>query len=266
MNNEQAANTSEQTHLDDATPKDAPAQNAEMSFLDHLEELRSRIIKGVLGIVVGCMVSGYFIDIIMNEVMLRPAVLYGIKLQNLRPFGQPFLYFKVVFAAGLIMSMPFLLYQLWKFIEPGLYESERKWARSITFFTTFCFLAGVAFSYLVMIPGMLKFSAGFGSATIENIIDVNEYFGFVSTTILGAGLVFELPMITFVLARLGILTAATMRKYRRHSIIFNLVVAAVLTPSPDPFNQLIFAAPLFILYEISILVAQFSLKKLESQA
>jgi sec-independent protein translocase protein TatC len=147
--------------------------------------------------------------------------------------------------------MPFSLYQLWKFIAPGLYEKERSWAGKITFFTSICFLSGVVFSYFIMIPVMLSFSASFGSQFIKNSIDVTEYFSFITTTLLSAGLIFELPMI---------LSPQILRKYRRHSIIAILVIAAALTPSTDPISQLVFAAPLYILYEISILVTVFAIK------
>jgi sec-independent protein translocase protein TatC len=233
----------------------------EMGFLDHLDELRKRIIWSILGLVAGCILTGIFIDKIMNLVLLSQAAKVGLTLQNLKPFGQPFLYFKVILVSGLIVSFPFILYQLWKFISPGLYSREKRWARSITFFTSFCFLSGVVFSYFVMIPSMLKFAASFGSDKIMNIIDVNEYFSFITMMLLASGLVFEMPMISYVLSRVGILTAKFMRKYRRHAIVFILVVAAVATPTPDPISQMIFAAPLFVLYEISILIAKAGEKK-----
>jgi sec-independent protein translocase protein TatC len=236
-------------------------ENREMSFFDHLDDLRVRIMWALAGLIVGCIISGVFINQIMDAILLAPATNVGMKLQNLRPFGQAFLYFKVVFATGIIIASPWILWNLWKFIAPGLYENERNWARRITFYTSFCFLAGVAFAYYVMLPGMMQFSVSFGSKNIENNYDVNEYFGFVTTTLLGAGLIFELPMLTYVLARFGIVSAALMRKYRRHAFVVILIVAAVLTPSPDPVNQLTFAAPLFVLYEISIIVARVARKK-----
>ncbi len=235
-------------------------EDNEMSFWGHLEELRSRILKALVGVVVCCIGAGFFIDPLMNIILLKPAVDAKLQLQNLRPFGQPFLYFKVIAITGIIAAMPILLYQLWKFIAPGLYEHERSWAGKITFFTTICFLVGIGFAYMVMIPGMLAFAATFGSTSIQNIIDVNEYFGFMTTTILGAGLIFELPMITYVLARFGIVTSVMMGTYRRHAIIVILIIAAIITPSPDPINQLIFAAPLYVLYELSIIIARFSAK------
>ena len=244
--------------------KNPAGEQFEMSFFDHLEELRLRIGLAVLGIVIGCIIAGAFVDQLMNWVLLKPAASVNMELQNLRPFGQAFLYFKVVIMAGLIISMPYTLYQLWKFIAPGLYEKERRWAGKITIYTSFCFLAGVAFAYWIMIPVMLSFTASFGSSLIKNSIDVTEYFSFITTTLLSAGLIFELPMIAYILSKIGIIRPEMLRKYRRHSIVVILVLAAALTPSTDPVSQLVFAAPLWVLYEISILVTVFARKKEES--
>ena len=244
--------------------KNPAGEQFEMSFFDHLEELRLRIGLAVLGIVIGCIIAGAFVDQLMNWVLLKPAASVNMELQNLRPFGQAFLYFKVVIMAGLIISMPYTLYQLWKFIAPGLYEKERRWAGKITIYTSFCFLAGVAFAYWIMIPVMLSFTASFGSSLIKNSIDVTEYFSFITTTLLSAGLIFELPMIAYILSKIGIISPEMLRKYRRHSIVVILVLAAALTPSTDPVSQLVFAAPLWVLYEISILVTIFARKKEES--
>jgi sec-independent protein translocase protein TatC len=243
--------------------KNPAGEQFEMSFFDHLEELRLRIGLAVLGIVIGCIIAGAFVDQLMNWVLLKPAASVNMELQNLRPFGQAFLYFKVVIMAGLIISMPYTLYQLWKFIAPGLYEKERRWAGKITIYTSFCFLAGVAFAYWIMIPVMLSFTASFGSSLIKNSIDVTEYFSFITTTLLSAGLIFELPMIAYILSKIGIISPEMLRKYRRHSIVVILVLAAALTPSTDPVSQLVFAAPLWVLYEISILVTVFARKKEE---
>lgn len=235
-------------------------EDGEMSFWDHLEELRSRVVWSVVGLIVGSAIAGIFINDIMDLVLLRPAAAVKLDLQNLKPFGQPFLYFKVILVVGIIIAFPFILYQLWKFVAPGLYTKEKKWVGAITVFTSLCFLSGVAFSYFVMIPSMLSFAASFGSDKIKNIIDVNEYFGFVTMILLAAGVLFEMPMVSFILARFGIVTAKMLRKYRKHSIVGILILAAVMTPTPDPISQLIFASPLFVLYEISIIVAVFAAK------
>lgn len=234
---------------------------SEMSFFGHLEELRKRIVWALVGLILGSIVAGFFAQQIMDFILLRPAINAKVELQNLRPFGQAFLFFKVILVSGVIISMPFSLLQIWKFVAPGLHEHERHWAGKITGFTTVCFMSGVAFAYWVMIPTMLDFSASFGTTAIKNIIDITEYFGFITTTILASGLIFELPMISYVLTRVGIITPQWMKKHRRHAIVLILVVAAVLTPSPDPINQLIFAAPLWVLFEISIIISKFAVVK-----
>lgn len=234
---------------------------SEMSFFGHLEELRKRIVWALLGLIIASVAAGFFAQQIMDYILLRPAIIAKVELQNLRPFGQAFLFFKVILVSGVVISMPFTLYQIWKFVAPGLHEHERNWAGKITGFTTLCFLCGVAFAYWVMIPTMLEFSANFGTTSIKNIIDITEYFGFITTTVLGSGLIFELPMISYVLTRVGILTPQWMKQHRRHAIVVILVIAAVLTPSPDPVNQLIFAAPLWVLFEISIIISKFAVKK-----
>lgn len=243
---------------DTQSSEDAPE---EMGFLGHLQELRKRVIWAIVGIIIGCIISGVFINQLMDWILLRPATSVHMNLQNLRPFGQAFLYFKIIFVVGIIIAIPFILYQLWKFIAPGLYLRERRWVSKITFFTSLCFFIGVAFAYFVMIPTMLNFAASFGSSDIKNIIDINEYFSFVSMMMLASGLIFEMPMISFVLSRVGILTPKFLRKYRRHSLVVILIIAAILTPTPDPINQLIFATPLFMLYEISIIISKLAEKR-----
>ncbi len=226
-----------------------------MNFLEHIEELRKRIIYVIIFLVVTAIGIGIFIKDIMQNIFLKPAIDSNLNLQNLLPFGQPFLYFKVILASALIVTIPFFLYQLWKFIAPALYENEHKWISLATFFTTFCFFSGVIFAYFVLIPSMLDFAAQFGSNLIQNNIDVNEYFGFISMILLAAGVFFEMPMLSFILSKMGFLTPKLLSKYRRHSIIIILVLAAILTPTPDPVSQLIFAFPVIILYEISILIS-----------
>jgi len=237
------------------------AEKKEMGFMGHLDELRKRLIYIVISIAGGAAIAGYYIEELMSGILLKPAQNANLDLQNLKVFGMPMLYFKVVLMAGVIIAIPFILYQIWKFIEPALYKNERGWAKRITFFTTFCFVSGLAFAYYVMIPSMLEFSANFGSANVKNLIDINEYWGFLMLMLLAAGIFFELPMVSFVLSRVGLLTPRFLRKYRRHAIVIILIIAAILTPSPDPFNQLIVAIPIYILYEISIFVSAVSIKK-----
>jgi sec-independent protein translocase protein TatC len=233
----------------------------DMSFLDHLEELRWRIIKAVIALVVASALAGFFADFLVQDVLLGPLRAVHLKVQVLTPYGIMLLYMEVVLFAGLILAMPALLYQLWAFVAPGLMPNERQYASRIVFFTTLCFLAGIAFGYFVLIPTALTFFAGFGTQSIALNIAADKYISFILSMILGAGLVFELPMITFFLAKFGIVSAQFMRKYRRHAIIVILIISAFVTPTPDIVTQSLLAAPMMILYEISIFIAKFAQKK-----
>ena len=229
----------------------------EMTFLDHLEELRWRLVKSVIGLLVATIVCGIFSDWLVNEAILRPSRLTNppLVLINTVPYGQITFYMIVVLMAGLILSSPWILYQLWKFIQPGLMPKERKYISGIVTFTTICFLSGVAFAYFVMLPYMLQFFATFGTTSIQNMISVSEYVGFVLQLILISGLIFELPMVSYFLARLGILTPKFMRRYRRHAVVVILIIAAIVTPTTDPFTMGVFSIPMLLLYEISIWIA-----------
>ena len=243
---------------DDASVEDADTENegSGMTFIGHLDELRKRIIFSLIGIVVGMIVSGFFVNFIVEKLILNPALQNQLQLQNLKPFGQPVLYFKIIFVAGIVLSIPFTVYQLWRFIAPGLYKNERKWGLWMTISATFSFLVGIAFAYFVMLPLMVAFAAQFGSRDIQNIIDVNEYLSFFTTLMIGSGLVFELPVLSFILAQFGAVNSKFLQKYWRHAMVLILVISAVITPTPDPVNQLVFAIPLFLLYEISVLVVK----------
>lgn len=238
-------------------------EEGEMTFLEHLEELRWRIIKSAIGVIIGAIIAGIFINWIMDHLLLLPATRTTppLKLQNIKPFGQFTLYMEVIIFGGMILSLPNLIYQFWKFIEPALKPGESRYIRSIVIFSSVCFLTGITFAYFVLLPTALEFFATFGSSIIDNIIAVDEYFSFIISTMLAAGLVFELPMISFFLSKIGILKPQFMRKYRKHAIVLILLIAGILTPSPDITSQLLLGVPLFILYEISIFICKYSQRK-----
>jgi sec-independent protein translocase protein TatC len=235
--------------------------DVEMSFLDHIEELRWRIIYSLVGVLIFTIIAWVFIDPLIEIILLKPARDANASLQNLRPFGQLFLYFQVAIVAGIIASLPNIFYQLWKFISPALKHRERKYILWIVFFSTFCFLAGIAFAYFVMLPLTMRFAAKFGTNEISNVFSIEEYMSIIISVMLASGVVFELPMISFFLSKLGILTPKFMRKYRRHAIVIIMVLAAFLTPGTDPVSQIILAVPLVLLYEISIFISKISSKK-----
>ncbi len=192
---------------------------------------------------------------------MRPATQLGdaIKIQNLEVMGQLTLAIQVCLISGFILSVPFILWQFWGFIQPGLYKRERRYAGVLAVATIFCFVVGVTFAYFVMIPTALGFAAGFQVAdSIVNNISISSYFSFILGLILACGLIFEMPMLSYALSRFGIVTPVLLRKYRRHAVVLLLIVAAIITPTPDPVNQLMLAGPLYVLYEISIIVSRFA--------
>ena len=232
-----------------------------MSFLEHLEELRWRIIYSLLGIVAGAIICWIFIDFLVDIILLKPAKDSGASLQNLKPFGQLFMYMQIAIIGGIVASIPNIFYQFWKFIAPALRKHERSYILAIVIYSSICFLSGIAFAYFIMLPLTMKFAAQFGSKEIANQFAIDEYMSIIISVMLAAGLIFELPMISFFLTKLGILTAKFMRKYRKHAIVIIMVAAAILTPGTDPVSQIILAVPLVLLYEISIFISKISAKK-----
>ncbi|MHB8578813.1 MAG: twin-arginine translocase subunit TatC [Ignavibacteriaceae bacterium] len=249
--------TEELTTYNSSTEK----EEKEMTFLEHIEELRWRIIYSLIGVGVGSLICWIFVDYLVDYVLLLPASRVGLHLQNLKPFGQLMLYFEVAMVGGLILSLPNVFYQLWKFISPALRKNERRYISAIVAFSTLCFLLGIVFAYFIMLPYSLKFVSQFGSKNITNDFAIDEYMTIILSIMLGAGLVFELPMISFFLTKLGILTPQFMRKYRRHAIVIIFIAAAFLSPGTDPVSQIILAVPLIVLYEISIIISKYSRKK-----
>jgi sec-independent protein translocase protein TatC len=233
---------------------------AEMTFLGHLEELRWRLIYAVIGVFIGTIAAWIFIDQLVNYILLRPARDSGTVLQNLKPFGQLILYIQIALIVGIVLSLPNIFYQLWKFVAPALHKTEKKYIFGVVFFTSICFLTGVVFAFYVIIPLALQFVSEFGTKDIANNFAINEYMNIIISLMLGAGLVFELPMLSFFLTKLGILTPAFMRKYRKHAIVVLLIFSAMFTP-PDPTSQIMLGVPLVLLYEISIFISKISMKK-----
>ncbi|HWR00767.1 MAG TPA: twin-arginine translocase subunit TatC [Chlorobaculum sp.] len=228
-----------------------------MSFFDHLEEFRWRLVRCAIAFLIATIICAYFADFLVNVVLIGPLKQTGpnIALQNLVPYGQLSLYFEVVLFAALILSFPVLVWQIWKFVEPGLHEKERNASKFIIFFVSICFFTGIAFGYFVFLPISLKFFAGFGSPLIKNNISVQDYMSFFLGTLLTAGIVFELPFVSYILSKIGLLTPAFMRFYRRHAVVAMLIIAAVVTPSTDMVTQMVIAVPMLLLYELSIFIS-----------
>jgi sec-independent protein translocase protein TatC len=228
--------------------------DVEMSVWDHLEELRWVVVRAVIGVVVGMVICGIFEEYILDYVLFSPLqrTTPPVQLHNMELFGQLSIWMQIVIWGGLIVSFPYTLVQIWKFVAPGLHEHEKKYVWQITFFTIFSFFAGMAFAYWVMLPMVLNYAVSFGSSQIQNLITVQNYLAIFIEIVIISGLVFELPLISFFLSKMGILTPAFMRHYRKHTIVVLLFVAAVLSPGGNPMLQLILFFPLWALYELSI--------------
>jgi sec-independent protein translocase protein TatC len=240
--------------MSEADTNEPKTADQEMSVWEHLEELRWVVVRAVIGIGVGMALCAIFFDQIMDYVILLPTMQTKppMKLLNTEVYGQLSVWMSIVLWGGVIISFPYTLVQIWKFVAPGLKDKERKYVRQITFFTVFSFLCGLAFAYWVMLPMVLSFSMGFVIGNVQNMIQIDKYLGVFLEIILLSGIVFELPLVAYFLGRLGILTPAFMRHYRRHAIVILLAIAAVLSPGGNPILQLILFGPLWALFEISI--------------
>jgi sec-independent protein translocase protein TatC len=240
---------------------------AEMGFLDHLEELRWRILKALAAVVLCAGLCIFFAGWVIDTLLLGPTRadffmyrLFGMEavdvvLQNRTVTGQFFAYWGTVLATGLILASPMVVFQFWRFVEPGLYPHERQGLRFAAVAATFYFALGISFGYLVVTPLALQFFAQFTiSDAILNEFDISRYFSMVLTWTFGAGLLFELPVVVYFLSVLGVATPTRLRTGRKYAIIVILVLAAFLTP-PDPFSQLLMAIPLVGLYEMSIFIS-----------
>lgn len=250
-------------------------RTGEMSFLEHLEELRWRIIKGIGGIGLGVVIAFFFGDFLVNEVLLGPAkadfIIYNLlgmdavdlTLQSRKLPGQFFTYWGMLILVGGIIGSPIFFYQLWAFIEPAL-ESAEKWkSRLNTVFITGFFLAGVCFGYFILVPFALQFFTQFQiSEVIRNDFDINEYFSSLAMWVISCGVIFQLPVVSYFLSKFGILTPEFLRAYRRHAIVFCFIMSAVLTP-PDPVSQVIIAIPLILLFQLSIRVSKIGVRQRE---
>jgi sec-independent protein translocase protein TatC len=230
-----------------------------MGFLDHLEELRKRIIYSIVAVAVGFFVCWSYADRIY-DVMQRP-IMTALRnhhltetLVYLNP-TEPFnLYLKVAALAGLFLTCPFVLYQVWLFIAPGLYRNEKRYIAPFLFSTVGLFVAGGYFGYKFVYPAALDFLIGYGSK-FQPMITIGEYTQLFLTIILGMGVIFEIPILVFFLSLMGIVSAGFMWKNFRYAILVIFIIAAIITPTTDILNMCIFAAPMIGLYALSISIA-----------
>ncbi len=249
-----------------------PEQELRMPFWSHLEELRKRLIRSVLWIAVGFGICFYFSEDILKLLMWpmnAKLVLHGSfpffssvpnKVQQqlhyttlIEPFWS---HLKIALIAGIMLVFPLLMYQVWRFIGPGLLPKERRFVGAFVFFSTAFFAAGVLFCYLVLLPVAIPFLLTYKTDNLIAIIRIGEYIDFVLKFLLACGAVFELPLIIVLLSRMGIVSPDWLAKYRKFALLGAFILGAILTPTPDVFNQTILSIPIYLLYEIGILFAR----------
>lgn len=243
---------------------DPESELPKMTFLDHLEELRKRLLISFIAVAVGFLVCWAFAEPIFGKLQepLTKFLPPGDKLAYTRLTAPFFLYMKVAFFAGLFVAAPVILLQLWLFIAPGLYRRERRLAAPFIIFGTLFFIAGGYFGYRYLLPATCSFFVETGKQ-FKQMVTVDDYFSFASVIILATGLVFETPILIFFLARLGIVTPAFLMQKFKYAVVLAFVVAAIVTPTPDMVTQAALAVPMILLYLIGVAVAYLFAKPIE---
>jgi sec-independent protein translocase protein TatC len=233
------------------------SRDVELPLIEHLRELRSRLIKTALAVAI---TTGLSLTFAQQEVGLLVQLAAGHKLIALKPTETFVAYLKVAFITGIAMSMPLLVYQLFRFLAPGLTRKERRWILVSLPAVTLFFLVGVLFCYFLVLPSALNFLLNFGGTQVESTPTISEFLSFVTRFLMAVGLAFETPIIIFILAKLGVATPKRLSKFRRWAYVLAFVAAAIITPTPDPINQTIVAVPIILLYELGLIFARLGVR------
>ncbi len=251
---------------DDDDPEQLDDSAGKMSFLEHLDELRTRLIKVVYGLIVGCAIAYIFIQRIFDFFMRPLAKISGGHLQYTSG-AEPFmLWVKIGFLAGIFIASPWILWQVWKFIAPGLYSHEKKFAIPFVVLSTVCFVSGGLFCYYVAFPWTWTFFNSFSTYYMVFVPKVDEAFSLYSKMLLGFGLMFQLPTVVFFLARMGLVTGGFLLKYFKYAMLIITIVAAVVSPGTDAMSTIIYAVPMLALYIVSIVIAFVFQKRKRAEA
>lgn len=233
-------------------PVSEDAVSGAMPFLDHLEELRWRLLKSLLAIVITAGASFYFRNELFT-ILIRP--LGDIQLNFTEVTGSFYAYLKVALITGIIVALPVVFYQMWMFLSPGLYKREKRIILPLAFVSTMLFLGGAAFCYFLTLPLALDFLIGFSGDLLNPVITVGSYISFAGLLLVAFGVGFQLPVVSFFLGKIGLVSSASMGKGRRYALVIILIAGAIITP-PDVFTQLLLAGPVYLLYEVSILIVK----------
>ena len=239
-----------------------------MTFWDHLDVLRKSIIRIAVALIGVTVVLFFFKDFLFGDVVLAPSessfwlyrVLgldFSLQLVNIEVAAQFMIHMKVTFVCAMILTFPYIVYELWSFVAPALYENERKAIRGAFTFASALFYTGLAVGYMLIFPLMINFFAGYQvTPDVPNTFSLSSYISLFSSTVLIFGIVFQFPTLIAILSALGIVTREGLRQYRRHAVCAVVVLAALITPSGDPFSLLVVTVPLYVLYEFSILICK----------
>ncbi len=238
------------------SPRKATKSPDEMTFLEHLEDLRKRLFYSAIAILLA-VAPGWIFSRQLYGILAKPLTQYlpeGTKLAYTTLTAPFMLYMKISFLAAFFFTSPFVFYQLWMFIAPGLYQKEKKYVIPFVFFTTFFFILGALFGYFIVFPWACRFFVGLAK-DFQPVITVDQYFNFSIKVLLGIALIFELPTLVYFLARMGLVTARWMTKNFPYAILAAFVISAIITPTPDIITQGVVAVPMIVLYALSILIA-----------
>lgn len=243
-------------------------QTQEMTFWDHLEDLRKTLFRTAGALIAVTVVLFFFKDFLFGDVVLAPShsdfFLYrllgadfSLDLVNLEVAAQFMIHIKVTLICALVLTIPYIIYEFWRFVSPALYENERKAVSGAFTFASILFYVGVAVGYCVIFPLMLNFFVNYQvSADVPNTFSLTSYISLFTSTVLTFGLVFEFPTVISVFSALGLVTKELLKEYRRHAVCAVVILAALITPSGDPFSLMVVSIPLYMLYEFSILICR----------
>ncbi|MBL7872974.1 MAG: twin-arginine translocase subunit TatC [Cyclobacteriaceae bacterium] len=262
------------------------SEEKEMSFLDHLEELRWHVVRAVAVIFIMMILAFVFTDWIFEEIVFAPSdvnfitfrwlcelgAMTGVdglcvteipmKIQSRFLMGQFTMQLTSSFVIGLCVAFPYVVWELWSFVKPGLYNKEKQSSRGAVFSISALFLTGISFGYFILSPMTIAFLANYSiSSRISNEFDITSYVSTISILVLSSGILFQLPVVIFFLTKVGIVTPTLLRSYRKHAVVAILVIGAVITPSSDPLSLSLISIPLYFLYEISIFISGVELRR-----
>ena len=241
-----------------------PENEVKQGFFEHLNELRKRLVHALVAIAIGMLLVGSFCERIFRWVMLPVirSLPNGAQALHYTSYIEPFMvYLKVALYGGVFVAAPYVLFQVWLFVAPALYKRERRVVVPFLFFGTLLFYAGAAFCYFLVMPYAFPAMAAIAGDDMRPILTMTEQLSLVLAMLLGFGIVFEVPVIIGFLSMVGLVSADFLAKYRRHAIVINVAIAAIVTPTGDPFNLALMAVPMIVFYEIGILLARLLGKK-----